>query len=400
MGVDAKVGGDSIFEIASLTKIFTALLLADASIRGEVGLDDPLQDFVPAGVLVPGFGGRAITLADLATHTSGLPLRPNNLNAASDEVNKYAKYRLNQLYEGLPRYLLVRPPGTQFEYSNLGPSLLGHGLASRLGISYADLLQQRVALPMGLADTQFGENPTSKDRRVQGYNIDLNPIPPTDFGALNPAGGLRSTANDLLTFLELFVNGHGPDRLVAAARLMLTIDRPGDDKGTRMSLGWRHILIDGESYYWSNGSGDGCRTFMAFSPAKRLGVVALANAATGVGIDDIGFHVIAPGQSVNQRIPKVSREISLTTAELTRLVGNYRYEPGDEFPVTLGVKGLLVGSGTSQFPIYPRSRTVFFAKVAEIELEFRVGAGSSQSVVLRQSGKKSVYRRIPEASGQ
>jgi len=112
---DRNMGGDTIFEVASLTKVFSALLLAVAAVRGEAGLDDPLQAYGPSGVTVPQFEGRAITLTDLATHTAGLPLRPNNLHADPDAINKYAGYTLDQLYAGLPDYRLTRPPGSQFE---------------------------------------------------------------------------------------------------------------------------------------------------------------------------------------------------------------------------------------------------------------------------------------------
>jgi CubicO group peptidase (beta-lactamase class C family) len=394
LGGGRKVDGDTIYEVASLTKVFTALLLADAAARGEAGLDDALQAYVPPGVKVPLFEGRAITLTDLATHTAGLPLRPKNLHAAPDAMNKYAAYSLDQLYAGLPDYHLTRAPGSRFEYSNVGPSLLGHGLALRRHVTFYDLVRDRITGPLGLTDTRFGDDPSARARRSTGYDIDLKPVGATDFGALNPAGGLRSTANDLLKFLNLFLNGHGPGDLPQAARLMLTVDRPGDDKDTHMALGWRRTQSD-ETFYWSDGSGDGSRTFMGFNPARRIAVVALANAATGVGVDDIGAHVIAPRQPVNMHIPKIHHQITLPGAALDRLLGVYRHAPGDEFPVTRGATGLLVGSGPSQFPIYPESPTRFFAKMADVQLEFAAGSGPPLAVVLQQDGKSFIYKRVP-----
>ena len=390
-----KVGGDTIYEVASLTKVFTALLLADAAARGEAGLDDPLEAYVPPGVKVPRFDDRAITLTDLATHTAGLPLRPNNLHAAPDAINKYAGYSLDQLYAGLPDYRMTRKPGAQFEYSNLGPSLLGHGLALRRGTTYSALLRDRITRPLGLVDTRFGDDPAGQARRAQGYDIDLKPVGPSDDGALNPGGGLRSTANDLLRLLSLFLNGQGPGDLPRAARLMLTVDRPGDGADTRMALGWRRTQAEGETFYWSDGSGDGSRAFMGFSPARRIAVVALANAATGMGIDDIGARVIAPGQAVNLKIPVTHHQITVPPGDLDRFVGVYRYAPGDEFPVTRGAGGLLVGSGPSQFPIYPEAPTRFFAKVADVRLDFTTQSGPPPSVIFRQDGKSFIYKRVP-----
>jgi serine-type D-Ala-D-Ala carboxypeptidase/endopeptidase len=391
----AKVAGDTIYEVASLTKVFTSLLLAEAVARGEVRLDDPLQNYVPHGVMVPQYDGRAITLTDLATHTSGLPLRPNNLQAAPDAINKYSSYTLEQLYAGLPDYRLTRAPGSQFEYSNVGMSLLGHSLALRAQTTYDKLLQDRVTGPLTMPDTHFGDDPAAQARRSQGHDIDLKPIIPTDFGALNPGGGLRSTADDLSRFLGLFVTGQGAGKLPQAAQLMLTVDRPGERKDTRMALGWRRTLANGETFYWSNGSGDGSRAFMGFNPKRRIAVTALANAATGIGVEDIGAYVIAPGQTVNRQIPKVHHQITLTPEALDRFVGVYRYEPGDEFPVSRGASGLLVGAGTSQFPIYPETPTHFFAKVADIELDFAGGSGPPPWVIFRQDGKPFTYKRLP-----
>ena len=382
------VGARSVFEIASLTKVFTALLLADAVTRGEAGLDDPLQAYLPAGVRAPTFDGRAVTLTDLATHTAGLPLRPIGLSAPPDAVNKYAGYSLDQLWSDVPRYRLDRAPGSRFEYSNVGFALLGQGLARRLGRPFPQLLRERITAPLGLADTRFGEDPAWGRRRATGHDIDLQPIGPTDFGALNPAGGLRATAHDLLRLLALFLNGDGPDALVRASRLMLTVTRPGQDDRTQMALGWRRATAKGDTFFWSNGSGDGSRTFMGFNPARRLGVVALADAA-GRGVDDIGTAAIAPGQAVDLRAPVRHRQVRLSTPSLQRFLGRYRYAPGDEVEVTIGAFGLLVGSGPSQFPIYPQGPNSFFAKAADITVVF-----TGEGLVLQQDGKPFTYTRV------
>lgn len=294
-----RLGGDSVFEIASLSKVFTALLLADFVVRGEARLEDPLAGHVPPGMTVPQFNGAAITLVDLATHTSGLPLRPGNIEGAPDRPNKYAGYSFAQLYADLPNHTLTHAPGSQFRYSNLGVALLGQGLALKAQAPFPDLLGRRVTGPLGLVDTQFGESPGSVGRRAQGHDLDLRPVGASDDGVLAPAGGLRSTPNDLLRLLELFLTGAGPGELPAAARLMMDVDRPGDDANTRMALGWRRTTIHGETYYWSNGSGDGARAFMGFNPARRIGVVAIADAASGAGLDDIARRVLDPQQDVD-----------------------------------------------------------------------------------------------------
>lgn len=392
----AEPDGDTIFEIASLTKVFTALLLADAVTRGDVRLDDPLSAFVPAGVTVPDYSGRPITLADLATHTSGLPLRPNNLDAAADTPNKYAGYTLDQLYAGLPYYHLASPPGSKFEYSNLAFALLGHGLAQQANEPFADLLRRRITVPLGLSDTRFDDDPADAARRAQGHDLDLKPIGPSGDGALNPAGGLRSTANDLLRLLDLFVSGAGPGELPQAARLMLTLDRPADGDDTRMTLGWRRTTAHGETYYWSNGSSDGSRTFMGFNPARGVAVVALADTASGGGLDDIGWHVLDPQEPVDLKVVPRPRAVELPPAAIDRVLGTYRYAPDDEIIITRGATGLIVTAGPGQLLIQPQSRTRFFAKAGgDLYLEFPGSASKPAArLVLHQGGETFVYQRV------
>ena len=129
------VNGDTLFEIGSATKVFTSLLLAEAVKRGEVALDDPVAKYLPSSVKVPERGGRKITLLDLATHTSGLPRLPLNMNP-KDASNPYADYTVQQMYEFLASYTLPRDPGSMYEYSNLGGGLLGHVLALRAWMDY------------------------------------------------------------------------------------------------------------------------------------------------------------------------------------------------------------------------------------------------------------------------
>jgi D-alanyl-D-alanine-carboxypeptidase/D-alanyl-D-alanine-endopeptidase len=129
-GDDRPLNGDTVFEIGSITKVFTALLLADMAQRGEARLDDPIAKYFSPSVKIPERDGRAITLVDLATHTSALPSVPTNFRP-KDAANPCADYTNEQLYAFLSSYQLIRAPGVKFEYSNFGFGLLGEGLATR-----------------------------------------------------------------------------------------------------------------------------------------------------------------------------------------------------------------------------------------------------------------------------
>jgi D-alanyl-D-alanine-carboxypeptidase/D-alanyl-D-alanine-endopeptidase len=156
--------GDTIFEIGSVTKVFTALLLMDMVERGEVALSDPVAMYLPAGITVPQRNGRQITLRDLATHRSGLPRLPSNF-LPTDSSNPYADYGVEQLYAFLSCYELPRDIDSQVEYSNLGFGLLGHALERRAGLDYESLVRARILDPLGMSSsTRIALTPEMKTR--------------------------------------------------------------------------------------------------------------------------------------------------------------------------------------------------------------------------------------------
>lgn len=165
-----RLAAGSVLEIGSITKVFTGTLLADMAQRGEVGLDEPVATLMPASVAVPSRNGRQITLADLATHTSGLPRDPTNL-APKDPVQPYADYTVDQLYDFLAHATLTRDPGTQYEYSNVGTGLLGHAPALRAGRGYEQLVRERILDPIGMRSTAITLTPSMRGRFVPGHNI-------------------------------------------------------------------------------------------------------------------------------------------------------------------------------------------------------------------------------------
>ena len=128
-GAEARpLGQRSVFEIGSISKVFTGILLADMVAQGEVSLSDPVSKYLPDGVTMPSRGGREITLLDLSVHHSGLPRLPDNMSPA-DPANPYADYSVEQMYSFLSGYELQRDIGSQYEYSNFSTGLLGHVLA-------------------------------------------------------------------------------------------------------------------------------------------------------------------------------------------------------------------------------------------------------------------------------
>ena len=159
--------GSTIFEIGSITKVFTGLLLADLADRDVVSLETPVVELLPEGVEVPEFEGRSITLRDLSTHVSGLPRLPSNL-AMTDPMNPYADYDAGDLYAFLSGHRLRRAPGDEHEYSNLGAGLLGHALSVRAKASFEDLVRERIADPLGMSERRSTSTTPSRPGSPRG----------------------------------------------------------------------------------------------------------------------------------------------------------------------------------------------------------------------------------------
>jgi serine-type D-Ala-D-Ala carboxypeptidase/endopeptidase len=282
--------GDTAFEIGSLTKGFTSLLLADMVHRGEVALDDPVVKYLPPGVTMPGRGGKQITLIDLATHTSGLPRLPGNY-APRDLTNPNADYSVEQLYEFLSTYQLPRDIAVEFEYSNLGVGLLGHVLALRAGTDFETVMRQRVLTQLGMSSTAITLSATLKARVAKGHDQDLRPTPSWDMPTLAGAGGLISTANDLLRFLAAAL-AYVATPLEAAIATQIATRRPTGTRGLETALGWNIFTNSAGEAVLHNGRTGGYRSFMGFDPRARVGVVVLSNASTAAGDDDIGLSVL------------------------------------------------------------------------------------------------------------
>ena len=145
---------DSIYQIGSITKTFTGLLLAQMVVEGKVRLDEPVRELLPAG-MVRKPAGREITLRDLATHRSGLPPMPDDFNPRRFPTLAagYAGYHAADLYAYLARRGVAREADPPFVYSNLGFSLLGEALRAQTDISNPDLIAQRITGPLGMRDT-------------------------------------------------------------------------------------------------------------------------------------------------------------------------------------------------------------------------------------------------------
>src|SRR4051812_17463637 len=392
--------GDTVYEIGSITKVFTSLLLADAVGRGEVALTDPVATFLPDTVKVPERGGRSITLVDLATHSSGLPRMPTNFTP-KDPANPYADYSDENMYAFLSGYQLSRDIGSQYEYSNFGAGLLGHALMRRThSTDYEALVRARVLAPLGMTSTAVTLAPDMKARLATGHGPTLQPVANWDLAALAGAGALRSSTNDMLTFLAANL-GDTKTPLAPAMAEMLKTRRPTTIPNMTIGLAWHVVKVHGKEIVWHNGGTAGYRTFIGFDPVARVGVVVLSNAGTAAGPDDIGRHLLDTEVPLlgAQTPPKTRAETTVDPQTLEKYVGRYQLAPAAIITMTReGSRMFTQLTGQPTLELFAESDKEFFQKVVDAQLTFETDAsGKAVAVVLHQNG---IDQRAPRIEGE
>jgi CubicO group peptidase (beta-lactamase class C family) len=369
---------DTLFQIGSVTKTFTATLLAEAVERGAVKLDTPVADLLP-GFTIPSRNGKAITLGELAMQDSGLPRLPGNMQPANPP-DPYADYGAAKLRAFLAGYRLPRDPGAKYEYSNLGLGLLGYALAQHAGTSYQKLLQSRILQPLGMSATSATLGEPLDPRWAPGHDEQGRPAQPWHLDALAGAGAINSTGADMLRYLEANM-GRGEGALRRAMKFAHEPRRAvGGDE--RIGLAWMTKHGKAGDVVWHNGMTGGYASFMGFTADGKRGVVILTNIQQSV--DDLGFATLLAGA----RLAPVRKQVALSPQQLQDYVGQYRLAPNFLLTVMRQDDQLLAqATGQGAFPIFPDGTDTFFAKITDIRIDFkRDGKGKMHSLVLHQNG--------------
>lgn len=387
-GKGAAPDGDTIYEIGSASKAFTGVLLADLVLRGRVKLDDPYQKYLSEAAKAELKNPTNITFEHLATHTSGLPRLPDNLRPA-DIANPYADYTFQQMFAFLKDHKLRRPPG-EYEYSNLGMGLLGVLLARREKTSYEELMVERIAKPLGMDDTRITLSEKQRQRLAPPYDAALQPAKNWDLPAIAGAGGIRSTVNDMLKFVE--ANLADDDQPLTKAFRLSHEKRQAIPGGQAIGLGW-HIAGDGVTR-WHNGMSGGYAAWVSLIPTRKLGVVVLSNTAA-MQITEIGEKLtrIAAGEKVEPRA--APRVVKVAPEVLKSYAGVYAITPQFALTVTLEKDKLMVqATGQQKFQVYPESNTKFFCKVVNAQLTFVADkTGKAEKLILHQNGVDQIAVR-------
>jgi CubicO group peptidase (beta-lactamase class C family) len=381
-GSKTPPSADTVYEIGSVSKAFTGVLLADMVQRKLVGLEDPVQNYVPDSIRVPVAENEPATLLHLATHVSGLPRMPGNFKPA-DPGNPYADYTAEMMFKFLGDHTLRRRPG-KHEYSNYGMGLLGELLARKAGSSYEALLVQRICQPLGMDDTRVELSRKMRERMAPPYNAALESDRNWDFDAMAGAGGIRSTCSDMLKFIR--ANLAEADNALAGALRLSHEKRHAMENGLAMGLGW-HIARDGITR-WHNGMTGGYHCWLAVVPDSGIGVVVVANTAT-MRITQFGEQVTRIAFGIDVKPPTRRSIVEVDENILKKYAGFYRMTP--EFGLAVTVEdGKLMVQATAQpkLQVFAESPARFFYKIVDAQITFVPDKdGNVNKLILHQSGR-------------
>ncbi len=378
------------FEIGSISKAFTGVLLSEMAERKEISLDDTVQQHLPAGVTMPRFEGLEVTLRDLVTHTSGLPALPPGMRPASP-LNPYANVDEKLVVEGLSQLTLSHPPGEQHAYSNWAFMLLSDILGRRTGQPYDALLTERVLAPLGMKDTVVSEN----RRLITGHTSFGRDTAAWDFPArFGGVGAIRSTPEDMARFARAMLGDvpkDAPDTLKRALVASTQPQRVVSDRLT-MATAW-FVLKRPESvapWVFHNGMTGGFSSSLVIDPQQRRAALVLADAFGG--FDDIAFHLLAPGAALRE----TARPVALDLERAQSAVGRYRLRENFEIALLLDGEALYgQATGQGRFPLKQDSRGDYYTEVTELLLRVvRDDAGKGTELILLQGGGMFRGKRV------
>ena len=359
-----QADGDTLYRIGSLTETFTALLLADAVSRNSIDLDELVERRLPATAQVPRFGSRGIGFRDLATHRSGLPAADPKYDRSRGE-----EYTVGRLYEWLAGCRLAFVPGERYEYGSMDMGIMGLALAQTAGKSWEELCGERICRPLGMKDTSTVLTEEQKNRLAQGYRPELTPVPSERFGAMEPAGGLYSSVNDLLRIMNACMGGGAPSFLEKPLAMTLerqrSTGRQLDGMDVNTGLGWLLLSAPTGDVAFQTGKARGFRSFMMFDRKTGIGVVVLGN-VDGSIIEAIGnrLWLLAGEKPAPSLEPMLKNPVLLDWSVLEEYAGNYKFD--NESVVRVDPYGNLLKIALPGEPdrtaIFPLSRTKFFSK--------------------------------------
>lgn len=389
-GHSEALARDALLEVGSITKTFTALLLADAVLRRVLALEDAVEDALP-GIRLRDREGEPVRWVDLATHRSGLPRLPSNM-APAQPADPYADYGAPQLLDFLRSHRIEVARNTRWAYSNLGYGLLGHALGLASGQAYGALLQARVLGPLGLRRSRLATRPQADETLAQGHDAAGQPVPHWHFDVMAPAGGLLMPAAELGRYAQAAI-GSIDSPLAEAFALTQREHAPGPQPLNPIGLGWIRAPLQGRTVLNHDGGTFGFSSSLWLDPGRQRAVAVLANAM--VEVKDLALHLLDERLPVKDLGATRQTEVSLSEAQLDRLTGSYALDANFRIVIRRRQGGLMAqATGQQAFPLFAAAERRFFAKLTPLSIEFDAGEPPA-GLTLSQGGQRLRFLREP-----
>ncbi len=397
-GAGKRPDDTTVYEIGSVSKVFTSLMLADAVVRGEIDLNAAADVANRAGIRLPSREGRPIKWIDLSTHRAGLPRIPGNL-ALTNLTNPYRDYDSTKAAAFLNQYKLPRRPGDAQKYSNLGASVLGYLVAEKAGKSYQQLLRERIAKPLGMTDCTVDLSEDQTKRLATPHAKFGSATPPWTFSDLPGAGGIHATIRDMLRFAQAQLTPP-PGKLGDAMELAWKQQRDADASGPAMGLAW--MIAGDRQTRWHNGQTGGSHSAIFINRELRCAVVVLCNTAVMKEVDQLAMQLVlkAAGQEskpkTKEKSDNKSGDLVIDAKHRHRLEGRYQLTPSFIFTVR-DRDGHMMVSITDQptQEVFPDSPTRWSYRGVDATLEFKLKkTGPATSLILHQNGMKQTAHRM------
>jgi len=379
-----------VFEIGSITKVFTGLLLADAVETKKVRLDSTLKELLGEEITFADPDVAAITLVQLSTHTSGLPRLPDNMGLLNSFSNDpYRKYDRKDALKFLAKAELAHAPPFPASYSNYGVGLLGELLSGIHQKSYADLVAEKITGPLGMKDTAVALDKDQQARLAPPYDGE-KPNHSWTFQALAGAGSLRSTAADMVTFGQAQLDP-GKTPLAAAIKGMMEVHAPYD--ASEIGLGILVGKVDGHVEYSHSGGTGGYRSALQVIPDLKTVRVALVNNTT--------FEPAGLFSKTRDEKRSDAPEQKLSEKELDAFAGVFEAGPQASFTVIRRGDQLHVQlTGQAFLPVKYIGEDRFRYDAVVAEIQFAREKDAVTSLVLHQNGREVPARRGGDAPQQ
>lgn len=386
------VTAQSYFEIGSISKVFTATLLAQVMQEHDLSLDDKAGEYMPNGITLPRFNDQEILIRHLITHTSGLPSLPDNM-FPEDASNPYADYTLPELKKYLSGTKLTRAPGSRFAYSNMGLALVGHIVESVTGIEYEQLVIDRIAKPLNMSNTAIKISAADSNRLAKGH-AQGKTVSNWDLPVFEGAGALRSTGDDMMLFLKAQMGLIKSDLwtyMKQTQKPLFEIEKGLNSHTDKIGMAWFYAT-DKDTIVWHSGGTGGYRSFIGINKESGSGAVILSNSTAD--LSDLYFYLL----DSRYELIKGEENISLTTDQLERFVGKYNSNRGFSFYVTNENGQLFVRlTGQSKAPVEPVADNIFVNKQVGAEFAFdTTGEGEVTRLTLRQGGQEIPAEKVSD----